>query len=133
MNKFTFAILTVLIAATLAVAAPKTANTGQCVKDCVQAFNKATPDKGADSILKFAQKGCSEWCKDEYAPGDGYFWADGVCNEKYQDEDPDCEQPEWSDVGKLLPLGSQCAADSECQSGNCFYVVFAPYPYCSYP
>ncbi|PLX45827.1 MAG: hypothetical protein C0609_02190 [Deltaproteobacteria bacterium] len=133
MKKLTVVFMVVFLAAALASAAPKSPNTGQCVKDCVQAFNKATPDKGDDSILKFAQKGCSEWCKDEYTPGDGYFWEDGVCNEKYQEADPDCEKAAWVEGGALLPLGSKCAEDSECQSGNCLFMVFAPYPYCSMP
>jgi hypothetical protein len=122
MKKFiVIAILALVVAASTSYAAPKKQNRGQCVSDCVQAFNKSYKDKGDDAdkkLIVFAQQECASWCKDEYVAGDGYFWDDGVCNEKYAAKDPDCEK---ESAGWKLIFDS-CGGDFECQSDNCAYL-----------
>ncbi len=133
MKKIVFiTLLALIVAANASFAAPKKANRGQCISDCVQAFNKSVKDKGADAdkLVNFTQKECSSWCKDDYTAGDGYFWDDGVCNENYVATDPDCVTKITRTLG-WKPYLSICAGDFECQSNNCEY--FFGSMYCLFP
>ena len=101
-------VIALLVFGGNALAAEK-ANQGRCVSDCVQAFNKSLSDSGVDAgkVSNFSQKECVDWCKNEYVAGQGYFWQDGTCNQKYAATDPDCPKtpppPTTTTGGTTLP------------------------------
>lgn len=137
-------------------------NQGKCVSDCVQAFNKSLADKGIDAgkAGSFSQKECLNWCKNEYVSGQGYFWQDGACNQKYAATDPDCPPPPPPTLPggdilpgggslpgggalpgslpggggmTLLPFGAPCSWGWECQTGFCAFDSGSFQGYCSFP
>jgi hypothetical protein len=90
--------------------APQKAPLGQCVRECVRAFNPTLADTGANEFLvtNIDQQDCVEICKESYTYGDCYAWEDSCCNLEYSGDDPDCAS---------LPEGSPCKKDSQCKYG----------------
>jgi len=69
------------------------AKLGPCVRHCVQAFNPALADSGADEFMaeEFRAKECVQLCKENLYQGECDSAADGCCNPDYLILDPDCQ------------------------------------------
>ena len=87
-----------LLAAVLLLLADSTvwggekAKLGPCVRQCVQAFNPALADSGADEFMAedFRAKECVQLCKENLYQGECNSTADGCCHPDYLIIDPDC-------------------------------------------
>ena len=117
--KHIFAAALVLVACDNVLAGEK-AKLGPCVRQCVQAFNPALADSGADEFMavNFRSRECVDFCKESLYQGECGFLADGCCNPDFLDTDPDCQSeppgeppgndglpPEPGEAGKLTLAG----------------------------
>jgi hypothetical protein len=84
--------ITLLLLAGTNVWGGEKAKLGPCVRQCVQAFNPALADSGADEFMAgdFRAKECVQVCKENLYQGECNSSADGCCHPDYLDIDPDC-------------------------------------------
>ena len=108
-KRFFLAAALLLFASTNAWGSEK-AKLGPCVRQCVQAFNPALADSGADEFMveDFQAKECVQQCKESLYQGECNSWADGCCHPDYLDIDPDCQgeppdPPDPPGTGDLPP------------------------------
>jgi hypothetical protein len=69
------------------------AKLGPCVRQCVQAFNPALADSGADEFMAgdFRARECVQLCKENLYQGECTSAADDCCHPDYLVIDPDCQ------------------------------------------
>lgn len=72
------------------------ARLGPCVRKCIQSFNPALADSGAEEFMAegIQARECVRYCKETLYPGECDATADGCCNPDYLATDPDCQDPE---------------------------------------
>lgn len=82
-----------LLACTCAWGGEK-AKLGPCVRQCVQAFNPALADSGADEFMAedLRARECVQICKETLYQGECLAAADNCCNPDYLAADPDCQE-----------------------------------------
>ncbi len=69
------------------------AKLGPCVRQCVQAYNPALADSGADEFMAddFRAKECVQLCKENLYQGECGSTADDCCHPDFITTDPDCQ------------------------------------------
>lgn len=89
---FVFAAVLLLFSRNGASGAEK-AKLGPCVRQCVQAYNPALADSGADEFMAddFRARECVLLCKENLYQGECDVSADSCCHPDYLETDPDCQ------------------------------------------
>ena len=75
------------------------ARLGPCVRQCIQGFNPALADSGAEEFMAEDSRSreCVRSCKETLYQGNCDGTADGCCHPDYIATDPDCQDPESPD------------------------------------
>ena len=116
-------ILLLTLCASFALAKPKKANLGPCVRDCVRAFNPSLADSDAEQFLltDFNAEICVAYCKEEITSEEPCLYTeDDCCNTDFEKIDPDCNGPSLPGSGAECDPAEGCKEGFRCVSCNPF-------------